>query len=340
MVIKMVIIIPAYNPDNHLIGVLKDLKKVTDNKIIIVNDGSTGKEKIFNEAKKYGLVLDHEVNKGKGAAMKTAMKYVKENMDEDGVIFVDADGQHKAKDVMRMIEAFNEHRNSLILGVRVFSNDIPKRSLIGNKITRLVFKLYTNKYVSDTQTGLRCFSTKYIPKMLKIEGNRYEYEMNQLVEFAKSKIDIFEVPIETIYEDKKNSTSHFNPIKDSILIYKVFLKYILSSVGSAIIDYIAFILFTLLLGKKGFYLVLSNVLARVISSSFNYTINKNVVFKKGENTLYKYFALVILVLMMNTTLLYIFTNIFDIPPALSKLIVEISLFLFSYKMQQKFIFKE
>ncbi len=337
----MVIIIPAYNPDNHLIGVLKDLKKVTDNKIIIVNDGSVGKEKIFAEAKKYALVIDHEVNKGKGAAMKTAMKYVKENMDEDGVIFVDADGQHKAKDVMRMIEAFNEHKNSLILGVRVFGNDVPKRSLFGNKLTRLVFKLYTHKYVSDTQTGLRCFSTKYIPKMLKIEGNRYEYEMNQLVEFARDKIDIFEVPIETVYEDKKNSTSHFNPIKDSILIYKVFLKYIMSSVGSAIIDYIAFIFFTLLLGtKEAFYILLSNVLARVISSSFNYTINKKVVFKKGSNTLPKYVTLVIVVLMLNSMLLFIFTNIFNIHPALAKIIVEVSLFLFSYKMQQKFIFKE
>ena len=337
----MVIIIPAYNPDNHLINVLKDLKKVTNNKIIIVNDGSTGKEKIFNEAKKHALVIDHEVNKGKGAAMKTAMKYVKENMpDEDGVIFVDADGQHKATDVKKMIEAFNEHKNSLILGVRVFSNDIPKKSLIGNKLTRLVFKLYTHKYVSDTQTGLRCFSTKYIPKMLKIEGNRYEYEMNQLVEFAKSKIDIYEVPIETIYEDKKNSTSHFNPIKDSILIYKVFLKFILSGLGSAVIDYIGFILFTLLLGKEGYHIVIANILARVISSSFNYTINKNVVFKKGSNTLPKYIALVIIVLMMNSTLLYIFTNIFNIHHALAKIFVEVSLFLFSYKMQQIFIFKE
>ena len=337
----MVIIIPAYNPDNHLISVLKDLKKVTNNKIIIVNDGSVGKEKIFAEAKKYALVIDHEVNKGKGAAMKTAMKYVKENMpDEDGVIFVDADGQHKATDVKKMIEAFNEHKNSLILGVRVFSNDIPKKSLIGNKLTRFVFKLYTHKYVSDTQTGLRCFSTKYIPKMLKIEGNRYEYEMNQLVEFAKSKIDIYEVPIETIYEDKKNSTSHINPIKDSILIYKVFLKFILSGLGSAVIDYIGFILFTLLLGKEGYHIVIANILARVISSSFNYTINKNVVFKKGSNTLPKYIVLVIIVLMLNSTLLYIFTNIFNIHHALAKLFVEVSLFLFSYKMQQIFIFKE
>ena len=94
------------------------------------------------------------------------------------------------------------------------------------------------------------------------------------------------------------------------------------------------------MGKEGYHIVIANILARVISSSFNYTINKNVVFKKGSNTLPKYIVLVIIVLMMNSTLLYIFTNIFNIHHALAKLFVEVSLFLFSYKMQQIFIFKE
>ena len=337
----MVIIIPAYNPDHHLLEVLKDLKKEINKKVIVVNDGSVGKDKIFKDAEKYATILVHEVNKGKGAAMKTALKYIKENLkDEDGFVFVDADGQHKATDVLKMIKAFEEHKNSLIIGARVFSNDIPKKSLFGNKLTRFVFKMYTHKYVSDTQTGLRCLSTKYIPKLLKIDGDRYEYEMNMLVEFAKNKIDIVEVPIETIYEDKQNSTSHFNPIKDSFLIYKVFLKFFLSSVGSWLIDYIAFIILSLILGKKGFYVVLANVIARLISASFNYTMNKKVVFKKGSKTLPKYILLAVIVLILNSAILYLLTNIINIPAAISKILVECILFMFSFKMQEIFVFKD
>ena len=338
----MVIIIPAYNPDEKLLKVLKDLKKKVNKKIVIVNDGSDERsDKIFLESKSYAEVLKHPSNKGKGAAMKTGLKYVKENMpEEDGVIFVDADGQHKANDVDKMIKEFEDNKDSLILGVRVFDKDVPFRSQFGNKLTRQLFKLYTHKYISDTQTGLRAVSTKHIPRLLRIEGNRYEYEMNMLIEFAKKKIPIKEVPIATIYEDKQNSTSHFNVIKDSYRIYKVFFKFIFSSVSSWLIDYLMFILLTLLLGKQGIFLGLCNVLARLISSSYNYLMNKKVVFKKGKKTLPKYIALAIFILIMNTILLYIFTNLFKIPTALAKLLVEVLLFFVSFTMQDRYIFKE
>lgn len=220
----MVIIIPAYNPDYHLLDVVDSLKCL-NNKIIVINDGSDSScSTIFDKIKNDVILINHDINMGKGSAMKTGMKYVYDNMHEDGIVFVDADHQHKCHDVKRVIESFYQNSNSLILGVRVFDKDVPIRSRLGNIITRNIFKLCTGKYVSDTQTGLRSLNTKYIQEMLKIEGNKYEYEMSMLLFFAKNKIRIVEVPIETVYENKKNKTSHFKPFRDSILIYKILLK--------------------------------------------------------------------------------------------------------------------
>ena len=97
----MTIIIPAYNPDNHLLNVVKELK---DYNIIVVDDGSASKE-IFEKLKNVTL-LKHDINMGKGKAMKTAMEYVYKNNLDDGIIFVDADGQHKTKDIKKIINIF------------------------------------------------------------------------------------------------------------------------------------------------------------------------------------------------------------------------------------------
>lgn len=223
----MVIIIPAYNPDYHLLDLLNDLKSILNNKIIIVDDGSyNNSSKIFDKIKNDVIFIEHSTNMGKGAAMKSAMKYVIDNLNnEDGIIFVDCDNQHKAVDVKNLIDTFYQHKDSLILGVRDFNNkSVPLKSKLGNKITRFIFKIKNKKYISDTQTGLRCMSTKYIPLLLKIEGNKFEYEMNMLTKFVKDKTNIVEVPINTIYEDKKNSTSNFKGFRDSLLIYKNLFK--------------------------------------------------------------------------------------------------------------------
>lgn len=341
----MRIVIPAYNPDHHLIDTLKSLKSELKYKILIVNDGSDkSKNRIFNEAKEYAEIISHDVNKGKGRAMKTALEYISEKYPkEDGVVFVDADGQHKAKDVKRMIETFYENPDSLILGSRVFdSEDVPLRSRIGNKITIFVFKMFTSKYISDTQTGLRAISTKYIPFLLKIEGERYEYEMNMLIEAVSKKIDIVEIPIDTVYESKKNLTSHFRTFRDSYLIYKRFLKFVMSSLSCTAIDYVSFLTFLHIFGNTAPMMFLSNISARLISGTINYNINKKLVFKcKGKkNTALHFFLLATGIILTNSLILLSFTKIFGIVPALAKLMVELMLFVVNYTVQHKYIFKD
>ncbi len=117
---------------------------------------------------------------------------------------------------------------------------------------------------------------------------------------------------------------------------KIILLYLISSLSSFLLDYFCYSLFLLTLSN----LIISNILARIISSSYNFIVNKKVVFK-SKNYLKKeilnYYLLVIIILMVNTLILKLLSNL--ISPYFAKVIVEISLFIISYLIQKKYIFK-
>ena len=221
---KKVILIPSYEPDNKLIKLVKDLSK-EEVDVVVVNDGSNETfDNIFKDVEKYAKVLTYNENMGKGYALKTGLKYIKDKYKEDYLIItMDSDGQHTIKDAKRLIEYIENNQNVLAIGKRLRDKKIPLRSKLGNSITKFVFFLTTGVKVYDTQSGLRCFSDKLIDYMLNVDGDRFEYEMNVLMLCAKNKIKMKEIVIETIYIDN-NSGSHFNKFKDSYLIYKNILK--------------------------------------------------------------------------------------------------------------------
>ncbi len=336
----MKIIIPAYEPDKNLLTLIRNIKENSNYDIIIVNDGSSNKcDFIFSKAENEGcIVLIHEINLGKGAALKTAFKYIlNNNIETDGVVCADCDGQHTWQDIMRIAEAVIWHKSSIILGCREFSGSVPARSLIGNKITKVVFSFISGSKVTDTQTGLRGFSVNMLSWLLQIKGNRYEYEMNQLLEAKASGYEIFGIPIETIYENN-NKSSHFRPIFDSIKIYLPILKFGLSSASCGIIDFISLFLISWLTGN----LLVSVVGARVLSSFCNYLLNKNIVFRANKRYkagyLIKYYSLAAIILICNYLMMDLFTAIFAMTLLISKILTECILFLFSYYAQKKYIF--
>ena len=249
----MIIVIPAYEPDEKLLGVLKEFIEQTAFPIVVVNDGSSEAcRPVFDAIRGLSRVtlLEHEKNRGKGAAMKTAFAYIKDNFPaEEGVLTVDADGQHLLKDCLNVCAAFKEHPDLLVTGSRRFQGKVPIRSRIGNSITRGVFHLTTGSRVYDTQTGLRAFSVSRIPEMLDLHGDRYEYEIHQLLHCSSKGSGVLEVPIETVYIDD-NSSSHFDTLRDSVKIYKVifkflgptFLKFMSTSFVSFLIDFLSFCL--------------------------------------------------------------------------------------------------
>lgn len=339
----MIAVIPAYEPDEQLEITAAELDALGF-AVIVVNDGSSPeKDEIFNRIESFAQIIRHDKNCGKGRALKTAMKYILENMsDEEGVVTVDADGQHKSADVLAVSLALSLHPKDLILGVRSFEGKIPLRSRIGNSVTRAVFALSSGRPLSDTQTGLRAFGIHMIPFLLNIEGERYEYEMNMLLKCAECGISWTEIPIRTVYLDKKNSASHFNTVKDSFRIYKTILKFSGSSFASFLLDYVLFNIFNALFGLIPYFnaVFFSNIFARIISCMFNYRLNKKYVFRSDGNaqTAVKYFCLALGILIANTVLLQAFTAV-GIPAFAAKILTEITLFICSLLVQRFMIFK-
>ena len=153
----MVIIIPAYEPDEKLIRLVGELKEKCDCKILIVDDGSGEKyDWIFERAENFGaVVVRYNKNKGKGGALKTAFNIVKNWDDAEEIVTADCDGQHLPEDIMKIMKEVKTNKSKIILGARHFTGKVPFRSIFGNKLTSIVFLLAKGKKITDTQTGLR-----------------------------------------------------------------------------------------------------------------------------------------------------------------------------------------
>ena len=232
---EAVILIPSYEPDDLLVNVVKELKE-NDFPILVVNDGS-GEEfdHVFNQIIDQVQYLKFDKNRGKGAAMKYGYsKLLELYPDAKYVITADGDGQHSLKDIIRVYEKLCE-TNELVFGVRHFGRDVPFRSKFGNDFSKTTRSLLTKQYIQDDQCGLRGFPVRYLPDLIKIAGNRYEYEMNQIVDFQLMQSPLYTLPIETIYLDQ-NSRSHFSPFKDTFRIQTViFLRAIPAIICNAIL---------------------------------------------------------------------------------------------------------
>lgn len=222
------VIIPALNPVPELEYYVKELLSYGIAHIIVVNDGSESSyNSIFEKIKQHEkcTVLLHAVNRGKGRALKTALKYFMEHFSHlDGAVTADADGQHSVKDICNICEKLSQNQNSLILGVRNFKmKNVPFRSYFGNTLTSGIFKLLYGYYLSDTQTGLRGLPSKHIPWITELNGERYDYEINMLIQARRHNLNLTSVPIETLYYNN-NSGSHYSTIKDSVRILKCLLR--------------------------------------------------------------------------------------------------------------------
>lgn len=190
--------------------------------MVVVNDGSTRGLDVFDRiAPLVEKVIVHPVNRGKGAALKSAFAY----LGAVNVVTADADGQHAIEDIERVAEALERNREGLVLGVRGFAGEVPFRSRFGNWWTRIFFYLLTGLYVRDTQTGLRGIPAGLLSRVAALDGERYEYEMVMLADSKHHPSCPLQLPIRTIYLDD-NSESHFSPLGDTIRIYGALFRYL------------------------------------------------------------------------------------------------------------------
>lgn len=347
---RIPVVVPAYEPDEKLIILIESLKGAGFTEVIVVDDGSEGEEyqRLFDEAQKKGCtVLHHAVNQGKGRALKTAFNHCLYFYPTAlGCVTIDSDGQHTVKDMTACMEALTVSQNSLVLGVRDFNKEgIPARSVFGNKTTSRVMKLLTGLSISDTQTGLRAIPMSFMKELLFEKGERFEFETNMLLAAKESGRTIVEVPIETIYLEE-NKSSHFNPILDSIKIYTIFFKFIISSLSSSIVDITLFTLFLYLLDERTIgavsHIMLATVMARVLSAVYNFMVNYKVVFKsrrKAGGAVVKYACLAVFIMVSSGFLVEKIYGLLMIPEVLIKIPVDVLLFLVSFWVQREFVYK-
>lgn len=343
------VLIPAYNPDEKLLALLPKLKE-RFSRIVIVDDGSVKGREIFPQAEKYvEKILVHERNRGKGAALKTGFAYLGDSTD---VITADSDGQHTPEDIAKVAEGLRNHRDGLVLGVRSFSGKVPLRSRFGNWWTRLFFFLMTGLMIRDTQTGLRGIPAALLPRVAAIPGDRYEYEMAMLADAKNHPSRPLQIPIETVYIDS-NATSHFNPLLDTIRIYRSLFQFCISSVLSFLIDNGIFAAVMWVLTAKDTPrrddVLVALVAARVVSSHFNYFYNRFVVFRRERATphrrhrsYYGYIALVLAVGAASYALTEGCAALLDVrgvAVTVVKIAADIALFVASYLVQKKLIFR-
>lgn len=196
---QVIVLIPALNPLPTIVHFVEKLKMLAIEKIIIVNDGSDTK---YNEIFKQLLmqeciVLTHERNIGKGQALKTGMDYIaKSSLRAKGIITVGAHGQHSILDIEQILASTKIFSDGIVLGIRDFKgSEYPLMSQLQNRASSMLFELFFQKRLVDTQTGLRYIPRQYLHWLLKVKGETFRYDTNMLVEAIKRKIPLYEVPI-------------------------------------------------------------------------------------------------------------------------------------------------
>ena len=219
---KVTIVIPAYNPPQGLIKLITDLKSFGISNVLVINDGSDpSHNKLFERlTKDHTIVLKHPINRGKGAALKTGMAYFMDKIHgSPGIVTADADGQHTAEDILLLVESLEKEPETVFMGVRNISlSKTPLRNFLGNRIACVLLRSTTGKGLSDTQSGLRALPASVIPQLLRLEGQKFEYETQMLVHIIRSGTNIKEIPICTIYS--KSIKTYFKPFLDSWSILK------------------------------------------------------------------------------------------------------------------------
>jgi glycosyltransferase involved in cell wall biosynthesis len=335
------VLIPAYNPDDTLNDVVESLIQLQFKDIIVVDDGSKPEcDAVFKKLEKSDQchVLRHAVNLGKGRALKTGLNYFYLHFpNSGGLVTADADGQHRPEDILNVAKTLKENPEKLIMGARKLGKEIPFRSLFGNTLTRVVFSLVIGRKISDTQSGLRGLPRSFVPDLLKVTGERYEYEINMLIRTKVKSVDIVEVSIETIYIED-NKSSHFNPIFDSMKIYFQLLRFAFSSLLASFFDFIVFTITFNLTAN----IMLSLLIGRfVVGSLLNYVINRRLVFhsKTGVvSSLLKYYLALAVMSLMSWLLIKAVVFQMGIKVIFAKIVVETLLFVLSFSIQREFVF--
>ena len=188
---NVTIAIPAFNEEQAIGDVVRELKKtVPDYEILVINDGSA--DATSGRAREAGAtVIEHEVNKGYGASLATGIRAAK----TEYVVFIDADGQHNPQDVVRLVA---ESGNcDMVVGARTNKSHVDAKRILGKKILRWFANYLAKEKIPDINSGFRVFRRDVIIRYLHLMPSGFSFSTTSTFAMLKGGRRIKWVSIET-----------------------------------------------------------------------------------------------------------------------------------------------
>ena len=216
---NIAIIIPAFNPTDSFLSLLKTISTISKLTIIIIDDGSFPEIIIKNPEI---IILRNKQNQGKGFSLLKAFNYAQENGFTHAVT-LDADSQHDPKLIEMFLEV-NENI-SLVLGTRNFGKDMPCHRRISNKLTSLIISFLCGDTIQDSQCGYRRYKLIDVCSEIFIETG-FQFESEILIKLLRKKCSYHQIDIPTIYGKEKSSINNIiDTLKFIRLILRSIIKY-------------------------------------------------------------------------------------------------------------------
>ena len=223
MLDKVCILIPAYNAQNTLGDVLEKLHPLNID-TLVVDDGSLDETK--RVAREYGArVVEHPLNLGKGAALRTGFQHVLKE-DYEMVITLDADGQHDPSDIPSLLKVFHHVQPDILIGSR--AEAFGEMTFLRRFWNRLGVKAVARRChadITDSQSGFRLIRNEVL-RGIELSSSRYEAELELLIKACKMGYGVLSVPIK-VHRIDGTITSHFKPVSDTWKVCKLFLRSLL-----------------------------------------------------------------------------------------------------------------
>jgi len=207
-------VIPVYNNKDTVEGVAAECRSRLPH-VVVVDDGSTDAdiEALFSDSDI--TVLKHAENRGKGEAILTALRYVK---DRGGrfIVTIDADGQHFPRDLERFIPLLQDDEAVIVVGCRRFEGEnVPRASEFGRSFANLWLRLETGVFIDDCQSGFRAYPVNYLSQ-LKLSGSHFDFESEVLARAVWAGLSLRTVEIDVWYPEPGSRISSFRPFVDNL----------------------------------------------------------------------------------------------------------------------------
>lgn len=215
---KLTIVIPAYNEEANIGGVVRRVRAMKPQcEIIVVDDGSTDRTSFEAEAAG-ARVIRQPYNKGNGAAVKSGIRAAQGEV----ILLLDADGQHSPEDIDRLLEHIGPY--DLVVGARTRDSDSARYRDFGNWVFRTLASYLVEMKVPDPTSGFRCFKRDKVMDFIHLLPNQYSYPTTTTMSFIKAGYSVKHVPIKA--HKRQGGKSHIRPWRDGVKFITIILRMI------------------------------------------------------------------------------------------------------------------